>query len=116
MENSKVFAMRFSKIYPMLVAKAVKKGRAQEEVDQVIFHLTGYTKEDIARQIENDVSYGEFFEKSPDFNPNWQNIHGTICGCRIEKISDVLMRKIRCLDKMVDDLAKGKTVEKICSF
>ena len=113
MENQKMFSMKLSKIYPLLVAKAEKKNRTKEEVNKIIFNLTGYDDTSLENQLKKDVDYETFFNEAPQFNPNWENIKGTICGCRIEEIEDPLMRKIRCLDKMVDMLAKGKDIEKI---
>ena len=113
MENKKVYSMKLSKIYPLLVAKAEKKNRTKEEVNKIIFNLTGYDDTSLENQLKKDVDYETFFNEAPQFNPNWENIKGTICGCHIEEIEDPLMRKIRCLDKMVDMLAKGKDIEKI---
>lgn len=113
MENEKVFAMKLSKVYPLLVAKAQKKGRTKEEVNQIIFWLTGYDEKELQTQLEQDVTYGEFFQQAPCFHPNSKLIKGVICGCRVEDIQDPLMQKIRYLDKLVDELAKGKAMEKI---
>lgn len=108
MARKSVYDMKFSKIYPLLVQKAEKKGRTKAEVDEVITWLTGYT------QFEGlDVTYGEFFENAPVINPNAALIKGTVCGVRVEEIEDPLMQKMRWLDKLVDDLAKGKPMEKI---
>ncbi len=108
MARKSVYDMKFSKIYPLLVQKAEKKGRTKAEVDEVITWLTGYT------QFEGlDVTYGEFFENAPAINPNAALIKGTVCGVRVEEIEDPLMQKMRWLDKLVDDLAKGKPMEKI---
>ena len=105
--------MAFAKVYPLLVAKAEKKGRTRVEVDQVISWLTGYTAADIARLEQSDVSYGDFFRSAPAMNPNRTLLTGKICGVQVETIEDPLMRDIRYLDKLVDELAKGKAVEKI---
>ena len=113
MENSKVFAMKLSKIYPLLVQKAERKGRTEEEVRQVICWLTGYTGEGLARQLERDASYQAFFEEAPGIHPGASQITGTVCGVRVEAIQDPLMRNIRYLDKLVDELAKGRPMEKI---
>lgn len=113
MENEKVFAMKFSKVYPLLVQKAERKGRAKAEVDQVICWLTGYDEEGIAAQLERDVDYRTFFAEAPGMNPNAGLIQGVVCGVRVEEVADPLMRKIRQLDKLVDELAKGKAMEKI---
>ncbi len=111
MARKSVYDMKFSKIYPLLVQKAEKKGRTKAEVDEVITWLTGYT------QFEGlDVTYGEFFENAPAINPNAALIKGTVCGVRVEEIEDPLMQKMRWLDKLVDDLAKGKPMEKIFPY
>lgn len=108
-----VTQMSFTKLYPLLVDKAEKKGRTREEVDQVTAWLTGYTPEDIARLEQSEISYGDFFRKAPAMNPNRALITGKICGIRVEEIEDPLMRDIRYLDKLVDELAKGKSMEQI---
>ena len=113
MPRTDVTQMPFSKVYPLLVNKAERKGRSREEVDQVTAWLTGYTAEDINRLEQSDIRYGDFFRNAPAMNPNRIHITGTICGVRIEEIEDPLMREIRYLDKLVDELAKGKTMEKI---
>lgn len=108
-----VTEMAFAKLYSLLVAKAEKKGRTREEVDQVTAWLTGYTPEELARLEQSDMSYGDFFHNAPALNPNRTLITGKICGVRVEEIEDPLMRDIRYLDKLVDELAKGKAMEKI---
>lgn len=113
MENQKVYSMKLSKIYPLLVSKAEKKNRTKKEVDEIIFWLTGYDEAGLERQLSNDVDYGTFFREAPCFNPNCILIKGTICGCRVEEIKEPLMQKIRYLDKLIDELAKGKPMEKI---
>jgi hypothetical protein len=113
MTNERVFAMSFASVYPHYVTKAEKKGRSKEELDQVIRWLTGYTKAGLAKQIEKRTSFRDFFEKAPKFNPNASLIKGVVCGIRVEEIEDPLMQKIRYLDKLVDELAKGKKMEKI---
>jgi hypothetical protein len=113
MANDRVFAMSFAGVYPHYVTKAEKKGRTKEEVDEVIRWLTGYTKAGLAKQIEKRTSFREFFEKAPKYNPNASLIKGTVCGVRVEDIKDPLMQKIRYLDKLIDELAKGKKMEKI---
>lgn len=114
MDNEKVFAMKLSKIYPLLVTKAKRKNRTQQEVNTVICWLTGYTEEELEKKILEDVSYGQFFEDAPHMNPNCEKITGSICGVKIQEIEDPLMKKIRCLDKLVDELSKGKKLDKIC--
>lgn len=113
MDNQKVFFMSFAKIYPLYIQKAEKKKRTKEEVDEVISWLTGYSKEEIKDQIEKWVDLQTFFEEAPGINPNAALIKGVICGVRVEEIPDPLMQKIRYLDKLVDELAKGKAMEKI---
>ncbi len=113
MENSRVFAMKFSKIYPLLIQKAEKKGRTKQEVDEVICWLTGYDADGLAAQLKADVNYQTFFEQAPCINPRCTLIKGAVCGIRVEEITDPLMQKIRYLDKLVDELAKGRAMEKI---
>lgn len=113
MDNEKVFAMKLSKIYPLLVTKAERKNRTKQEVNTVICWLTGYTEDELEKKISEDVSYGRFFEDAPQINPNCEKITGSICGVKIQEIEDPLMKKIRCLDKLIDELAKGKSLEKI---
>ena len=111
MPRMDVTQMPFARLYPLLVNKAVKKGRTREEVDQVTAWLTGYTPEDLARLEQSDTSYGDFFRNAPVMNPNRTLITGKVCGIRVEEIEDPLMREIRYLDKLVDELAGGKAME-----
>ena len=113
MDNEKVFVMKLTRVYPLLVQKAERKGRTAQEVAQVTCWLTGYDEADLQRQLESDVSYGDFFTKAPAFNPASEQIKGVVCGVRVENVEDPLMRRIRYLDKLVDELAKGKTMEEI---
>jgi len=113
MDKQRVFAMSFSKIYPLLVQKAEKKGRTKYEVDEIIFWLTGYDEHSLDQQIADEVSLEIFFKQAPHINPNASLIKGVICGHRVEEIEDELMRQIRYLDKLVDELAKGKAMQKI---
>lgn len=113
MENEKVYAMPFAKIYPMLVNKAIKKGRTAEEVGEITCWLTGYTAQQLTELATSDISYGDFFRNAPTPNPNRKLITGSICGVRVETIDEPLMQEIRYLDKLVDELAKGKPMEKI---
>ena len=113
MENEKVFAMKLSKVYPLLVQKAERKGRTKQEVDEIICWLTGYDGLGLAAQLEKDVPYGVFFSEAPRIHPNCAMIKGVVCGVRVETIEDPTMQKIRWLDKLVDELAKGKSMEKI---
>lgn len=111
--HERVFAMSFAGVYPHYVKKAETKGRTKEELDQVIRWLTGYTKAGLAKQIEKRTSFREFFDQAPKLNPNVSLIKGVVCGIRVEDIEDPLMQKIRYLDKLIDELAKGKKMEKI---
>ena len=113
MENEKVFAMSFSKVYGLLIAKAERKGRTREEVEKVTFWLTGYTAQQIDELMDSEISYGDFFRQAPAMNPNREKITGVVCGVRVENIENPLMRDIQYLDKLVDELAKGKAMEKI---
>ena len=113
MENEKVFAMSFSKVYGLLIAKAERKGRTREEVEKVTFWLTGYTAQQIDELMDSEISYGDFFRQAPAMNPNREKITGVVCGVRVENVENPLMRDIRYLDKLVDELAKGKAMEKI---
>jgi len=113
MTNQRVYKMAFSKVYPLLVQKAERKGRTKAEVDAVIFWLTGYDESSLQEQITKNVDYETFFNEAPRINPNAAKITGVICGYRVEEIKDPLMQKIRWLDKLVDELAKGKPMEKI---
>ena len=110
-----VFEMKFSKVFPLLIAKAERKGRSIEEVYAVTTWLTGYTHDELDALLKSDSSYGDFLDHSPAMNPARLNVKGTICGVRIEEIEDPRMRDLRVLDKLVDELAKGKPIEKIIS-
>ena len=113
MKNEKVYAMSFAKVYPLLVNKAVRKGRTAEEVDQVIRWLTGYDPDSLKAALDAEVSYEAFFAGAPRLNPNRKKITGTVCGVRVEDIEEPLMQEIRYLDKLIDELAKGKNLERI---
>lgn len=113
MPRTDVTQMPFAKLYPLLVSKAEKKRRTRQEVDQVTAWLTGYTAEEIARLEQSDTTYGDFFRLAPAMNPNRALITGKVCGIRVEEMEDPLMRDIRYLDKLVDELAKGKSMEVI---
>ncbi|QUI25395.1 DUF2200 domain-containing protein [Vallitalea pronyensis] len=113
MDNSRVFAMSFSKIYPMYIQKAEKKGKTKEEVNEIIYWLTGYDELGLQQQIDKEVNFEEFFNQAPCMNPNVSLIKGVICGYRVEDIEDKLMQQIRYLDKLIDELARGKKMEKI---
>ncbi len=113
MDNEKVFAMSFARVYPMLIAKAERKGRTRNEVLEVTAWLTGYTSEEIEARMASNISYGDFFRNAPALNPCRKLIKGSICGIKVELIEDPLMQEIRYLDKLVDELTKGKTMEKV---
>lgn len=113
MNNTKIFKTSFASIYPFYLQKAEKKGRTKAEVDTIIFWLTGYDEKSLQRQIDQNIDFETFFAQAPKINPNVSKITGLICGYRVEEIEDELMQKIRYLDKLVDELAKGKTMEKI---
>ena len=113
MSKHKVFAMKFAQIYPLYIAKAERKNRTKEEVDQIICWLTGYDQVGLQDQIEEENDLETFFAQAPTIHPKSSLIKGVVCGMRVEKIEDPLMQKIRYLDKLIDELAKGKTMEKI---
>ena len=113
MDQHRVFKMSFASVYPHYVHKAEKKGRTKTEVDEVICWLTGYSPQALAKQLEQKTDFETFFREAPSLHPNASKITGVICGVRIEEIEDSLMRKIRYLDKLVDELAKGRPMEKI---
>ena len=113
MKNHKIYAMSFSRVYPLYIAKAEKKGRSKEEVDEIITWLTGYSNEELEEQIEKEKDFESFFEEAPKLNPNRELIKGVICGVRIEDIQEKIMKEIRYLDKLIDELAKGKVMDKI---
>ncbi|MBM3992710.1 MAG: DUF2200 domain-containing protein [Planctomycetes bacterium] len=108
-----VFAMKFAKVYPLYVLKAEGKNRTKKEVDQIICWLTGYDQAGLQKQIDQETDIETFFNQAPAFHPNSSLITGVVCGIRVEEINDPLMKKIRYLDKLIDELAKGKTMEKI---
>ena len=113
MTNEKVFSMSFAKVYSMLIAKAERKGRTRDEVLAVTAWLTGYTHAQLEELLNSDITYGDFFRKAPMLNPVRKRITGAVCGVKVESIQDPLMHEIRYLDKLVDELAKGKPMEKI---
>lgn len=113
MANEKIYEMLFNKVFPMLIAKAERKGRKKEEVYEITEWLTGYSEADIGNALGSEMSYGDFFLNAPSLNPNRKLIKGVICGIRVEDIEEPLMQEIRYLDKLVDELAKGKDMEKI---
>lgn len=113
MPSHRIFAMRFSDVYPLYIKKAERKNRTKEEVDQTIRWLTGYTQAGLQKQVKQGNDFETFFAQAPALNPKSALVTGVICGVRVEEIEDPLMQKIRWLDKLIDELAKGKTMEKI---
>jgi len=113
MPRNQVAAMKFARVYPLYVQKAERKNRTKEEVDQIICWLTGYDRAGLQQQIKQENDFETFFAEAPGVHPNSALIKGVVCGVRIEEIEDPLMRKVRYLDKLIDELAKGKTMEKI---
>jgi hypothetical protein len=113
MRPEKVFAIKFSSLYPLYVRKAEAKGRSKEEVDQILRWLTGYSDEGLQQQLASDNDLETFFAQAPAFNPNAALIKGVVCGVRVEDVEHPLMRKIRYVDKLVDELAKGKAMDRI---
>lgn len=111
--NPRIYKMTFASIYPMYVQKAERKGRTKSEVDEIIKWLTGYSQSQIEKEIEKQSTFLEFFDKAPKMNPSRELITGVICGVRVEEIKEPLMKEIRYLDKLIDELAKGKVMDKI---
>jgi hypothetical protein len=113
MTGHRIFTMSFSKVYPLYVKKAERKSRTKNEVDQIICWLTGYSQAELRRQIERENDFATFFAEAPAIHPNTSLIKGTVCGVRLDEIEDPLMKNIRYLDKLIDELAKGKAMDKI---
>ena len=113
MEHSRVFKMSFAGVYPHYISKAEKKGKTKEEVDAIIFWLTGYDKTSLKKQIEDRVDFETFFAEAPAMHPNTNKIKGLICGYRVEEIENKLIQQIRYLDKLIDELARGKKMKSI---
>ena len=113
MTKTKLYTMTFARVYPLYIAKAERKGRTKAEVDEIIRWLTGYSQEEIEVQIEKETDFETFFIEAPKLNPSRHMIKGLICGIRVEDIEDPIMQDIRYLDKLIDELAKGKAMEKI---
>lgn len=113
MPQHRIYRMKFSGVYPLYVQKAERKSRTKEEVDTVICWLTGYSRAELQSQIELESDFETFFARAPMFNPNASLIKGVVCGVRVEEIEDPLIRKVRYLDKLIDELAKGKALEKV---
>lgn len=113
MASHRIYTMSFASVYPLYVAKAEKKGRTKDEVDEIVLWLTGYTRKKFEAQLKKGTDFETFFEEAPKMNPARSLIKGVVCGVRVEDIKEPLMREIRYLDKLVDELAKGKEMEKI---
>ncbi len=113
MDKAKVYKLKFASVYPHYLKKTETKGRTKAELDTIICWLTGYTQKQLQKQIDKQTDLETFFAQAPQMNPNVSKITGVICGYRVEEIEDKLMQKIRYLDKLIDELAKGKTMEKI---
>ncbi|EAF1641463.1 DUF2200 domain-containing protein [Listeria monocytogenes] len=113
MKKPRIYTMSFASVYPLYIQKVEKKDRTKEEVDEIIFWLTGYDQDSLQQAIDQAIDFETFFAEAPKMNPNASLITGVICGYRVEEIEDKLMQQIRYLDKLVDELAKGKKMEKI---
>lgn len=113
MSKHRIYAMSVSSVYPLYVAKAEKKGRTKIEVDEIIRWLTGYSQEDLEAQLEKEIDFETFFTEAPGLNPSRALIKGVVCGVRVEDVEEPIMREIRYLDKLIDELAKGKAMDKI---
>lgn len=113
MDKERIYKLLFSSVYPLYIQKVERKGHTKEEVDTIIFWMTGYNKKTLQEQIDSKNTFKTFFEEAPKMNPNVTKITGVICGYRVEEIEDKLERQIRYLDKLIDELAKGKKMEKI---
>lgn len=113
MTGHRIYSMSVASVYPHYVAKAERKGRTRAEVDEIFYWLTGHTPESLAAELEDKTSFEDFFARAPRLNPSRSLVTGVVCGIRVEEIEDPLMREIRILDKLIDELAKGKAMEKI---
>ena len=113
MNNTRIFKTSVASVYPHYIQKAEKKGRTSDEVHEIFLWLTGYDQQQLQQHVDNKTDFETFFAQAPQLNPNVSKITGVICGYRVEEIEDKLMQKIRYLDKLIDELAKGKTMEKI---
>ena len=112
-DNTRVYRMKFSTVYPLYITKVERKGHTKEELDQIIYWLTGYNEKTLQQQLDRQTDFETFFAEAPQLNPNVSKITGVICGYRVEDIEDKLMQKVRYMDKLVDELAKGRAMEKI---
>ena len=116
MDKPRVYAMKFAKVYPLYVQKAERKSRTKDEVDQIVCWLTGFSRAQLKQQLEQESDFETFFAQAPAIHPNRSLIKGTVCGVRVEEIEDPLMKNIRYLDKLIDELAKGKAMDKILAM
>lgn len=112
-KKPRIYTMRFASVYPLYVAKAEKKGRTKAEVDEIVKWLTGYSQEGLEKELENQTDFETLFAKAPKMNPSRKLITGVVCAVRVEDIKDSIMQEVRYLDKLIDELAKGKAIEKI---
>lgn len=113
MPKHRIFTTEFARVYPLYVQKAERKARTKAEVDQIICWLTGYSQAELEKQLKQQIDFEIFFAQAPAIHPHASLIKGVVCGVRVEEVEDPLMQKIRCLDKLIDELAKGKAMEKI---
>jgi hypothetical protein len=113
MDKAKIYAMPFATVYPLYIKKAERKGRTKAEVDTIIYWLTGYNKQSLQKQVDKKANFEAFFAEAPQMNPNASKITGVICGYRVEVIEDKVVQQMRYLDKLIDELAKGRTMDKI---
>jgi hypothetical protein len=113
MEKHRIYTMSFARVYPLYITKAEKKGRTKEEVDTIIAWLTGYRGRTLAKAIKDETDFETFFKEAPKLNPNRKLVTGVVCGVRVEEVKEPLMQETRYLDKLIDELAKGKAMEKI---
>jgi hypothetical protein len=111
--NTRVYRMAFARVYPLYILKVEKKGRTKAEVDEIIFWQTGYNEQTLQQHLDNKTDFETFFNQAPQINPNTSKITGVICGYRVEDIEDKIIQQVRYLDKLIDELAKGKAMEKI---
>jgi hypothetical protein len=113
MKKHRIYGMSFASVYPLYIKKAENKGRTKDEVDEIIFWLTGYNKRTLATQLKKETNFEDFFKEAPKLNPLRKKIKGVVCGVRVEEVEEKLMREVRYLDKLVDELAKNRAMEKI---
>lgn len=112
-KDARIHGLKFCSVYPLYIKKAERKGRTKEEVDEIIFWLTGYDKHSLRQKIDEEIDFESFFAEAPNFNPDASKIKGLICGYRVEEIEDKVVQKVRYLDKLIDELARGRPMTKI---